>query len=430
METNIANGRVINKKIPEVLEYSNQYKKEMRKLLRLNNIFSEFENKATKDLNFFIDESNRRYSLSKCGINLKALISSTRKKCLDESKKILNDNFYNNKIIETEKEKMKHKGNKILYQKLRNSMEIVKNPELMKKKQNTDNNIKNNIFNSDKNLLLKRKNNNKETKKYNYNYYISNINKNEAIMDNLIDEEQKSLSKSIDNYKSNLDNLKNILHNSPVINKRNHINAYRKLNLNLPKLKFINYTHKKVVKKINDRDDPAKKADIHKLLPFSKLAKKNLDNLTPESTSKPESRKSIVLPYITEPNLPTKKEIPNNFQYYNDYQSTIAVVANSANKELFANKNFDKKRVEVENILMVDDIPNVQLYDDLTNQKVNNIKEERRNRNSIISKNQNYLKLTEQQKINLDIEKNINLIKEIEDNLYNQGNKTAINNQN
>ena len=79
---------------------------------------------------------------------------------------------------------------------------------------------------------------------------------------------------------------------------------------------------------------------------------------------------------------------------------------------------------------MVDDIPNVQLYDDLTNQKVNNIKEERRNRNSIICKNQNYLKLTEQQKINLDIEKNINLIKEIEDNLYNQGNKTAINNQN
>ena len=205
METNIANGRVINKKIPEVLEYSNQYKKEMRKLLRLNNIFSEFENKATKDLNFFIDESNRRYSLSKCGINLKALISSTRKKCLDESKKILNDNFYNNKIIETEKEKMKHKGNKILYQKLRNSMEIVKNPGLMK---NTEKKIKNNLFNSDKNILLNRKNNNK---KIHFNYNIINLNKNEKIMDNIINEEQKSLSQSIDNYKSNLDILKNIL---------------------------------------------------------------------------------------------------------------------------------------------------------------------------------------------------------------------------
>ena len=69
-----------------------------------------------------------------------------RKKSLDESKKILNDNFYNKKIIESEKEKMKHKGNKILYQKLRNSMEIVKNPGLMK---NTEKKIKNNLFNSD-----------------------------------------------------------------------------------------------------------------------------------------------------------------------------------------------------------------------------------------------------------------------------------------
>ena len=94
MEINIANGRVINKKIPEVIEYSDQYKKEMKKLMRLNNIFSEFENKATRDLDFFIDESNRRYSKSKCGINLKALISSTRKKCLDESKKILKDDSY------------------------------------------------------------------------------------------------------------------------------------------------------------------------------------------------------------------------------------------------------------------------------------------------------------------------------------------------
>jgi hypothetical protein len=134
METILENGKIINKKIPEVIEYSDQYKKEMKKLMRLNNIFSEFENKATRDLDFFIDESNRRYSKSKCGINLKALISSTRKKCLDESKKILKDDFYNNKIIKSEKEKMKHKNNVILYKNLKNSMNIVKNPELTKNK--------------------------------------------------------------------------------------------------------------------------------------------------------------------------------------------------------------------------------------------------------------------------------------------------------
>ena len=421
METKIENGKIINKKVPEVIEFSNQYKKEMKKLLRLNNIFSEFENKATKELNFFIDESNKRYSMSKFGNNIKALITSTRKKSLDESKKILNDNFYNNKIIESEKEKMKHKGNKILYQKLRNYMEIVKNPGLMKNQQN----------NTDKNILLKRKNNNKESKKYNFNFNITNLDKNEKTMDSIINEEQKSLSKSIDNYKSNLDNLRNILNNIPVINKRKHSFAYKKLNLNLPKLKFINYSNKKVVKKLNDRDDPNKKADIHKLLPFSNLSKKIADNsITPQSTLNIDSRKSRALPYITEPKSPNNKQIPNNFQNYKDYQSTIDVVATSANKELFAIKNFDKKRNEVENILMVDDIPKIQLYDDLAHQKANNVKEERKRRNYILCKNQNYHKLTDQQKINLDIEKNINLIKEIEEDLYNKANKAEIYNEN
>ena len=93
-------------------------------------------------------------------------------------------------------------------------------------------------------------------------------------------------------------------------------------------------------------------------------------------------------------------------------------MADSANKELFVNNNFDKKRAEVESILLVDDIPKVQLYDDLAHQKANNIKGERRRKNNIISKNQNYLKLTEQQKVNLEIETNLNLIKNIEDNLY------------
>ena len=178
-------------------------------------------------------------------------------------------------------------------------------------------------------------------------------------------------------------------------------------------------------------DDPAKKADIHKLLPFSKLGKNNLENIVnSELASKRESRKSVIFPYITEPKpkMSVKREIPKDFQYYKDYQNTISVVANSANKELFANKNFDKKRTDVENFLKVDDIPNVQIYDDLAHQKANEVKEERRSKNNIISKKQNYLKLSIQQRMNLDIDKNISLIKDIEDNLYKKGNKAEKNN--
>ena len=418
METNIENGKIINEKIPEVLEYSDKYRKELRKLLRLNNIFSEFENKATKDLNFYIEESNRRYSMSKCGINIKGLISSTRKKCLDESKKILNDKFYNNKIIEREKEKLKHKGNTILYKKLKGSMNIVRNPEL-KKKENED--------------LLKRNNNGikKRENHHEFNYNRTNTEKSEKIMDIIINEEEKSLSKSIDKYISNLNQLKIILETSPVINRRKNSNAYKKLNLYLPNLKFISYAAKKEVKKNIDMDDPAKKADIHKLLPYSKLGKKNLEKkINSESASKHESRKSVILPYLTEPKqkLSIKREIPKDFQYYKDYQNTISVVVNSANKELFANQNFEKKRSDIEDVLKVDDIPNVQLYDDLAHQKANDVKEERRSKNNIISKKQNYLKLSIQQRMNLDIEKNINLINNIEDSLYKKGIITGKNN--
>ena len=129
----IENGKIINKMIPEAIEDSTNYSKEIKKRMKLNNIFSEFENKATNDLNFFIDESNRRYTKSKCGINLNSLISSTRKKCLNESIKILNDNFYNNKIIEDERAKMKFKSAQKYYKKIKNTFNIIRNPELKRK---------------------------------------------------------------------------------------------------------------------------------------------------------------------------------------------------------------------------------------------------------------------------------------------------------
>ena len=64
---------------------------------------------------------------------------------------------------------------------------------------------------------------------------------------------------------------------------------YRKLDLHLPNLKFVNYAPRKNTEKNIDRDDPSKKADIHKLLPFSKLGQKNTEKLIlPEYPKKRE----------------------------------------------------------------------------------------------------------------------------------------------
>ena len=320
---------------------------------------------------------------------------------------------------------MKYKNNKILYKNLRNSMNIVKYPELINDNNNTMIN-RNGSFISK--LLKIGKNNKKKGGKYNFNYNQNNLSKNEKIMNEIINEEQNSIGKSINSYKFNLDKLKdNFDSNQQIIDRKKSSSMHKKLNLFLPNLKFINYHAKKDGPKNIDRDDPAKKADIHKLLPYSKLGQLNSEqnyNTQPSNSNKEENKKKI-FPYITEPNLPSNSQIPKNMQYYKDYQDTLSVVADSANKELYVKKNFDVKREEVENILKVDDIPKVELYDQLAHEQTNKIKEDRRNRNSEICKKQNLLKLNNIQLMNLEIEKNIDLIKSIEDCLYNKDKKPS-----
>ena len=155
MEEVIENGKIINKMIPKAINESKVHEKEIKKKLKLNEIFSEFENKATNEFNFYLDESNRRYTKSKCGINLKSLIASTRRKCLDESIKILNDDFYNNnKIIKEEREKMRFKSGKKYYKKIKKTFNVIRNPEIKRKDLlNSEENINldNNIYNYENN---------------------------------------------------------------------------------------------------------------------------------------------------------------------------------------------------------------------------------------------------------------------------------------
>jgi len=430
----IENGKIINKMIPEAIEDSTNYSKEIKKRMKLNNIFSEFENKATNDLNFFIDESNRRYTKSKCGINLNSLISSTRKKCLNESIKILNDNFYNNKIIEDERAKMKFKSAQKYYKKIKNTFNIIRNPELKRKElyledindidlNNNDNNKESTI-----NEIRKKYNNNEKRNasiSYNWKYEPSNRIKDKTKINSVINYENRIIHQSIDNYKSNLNNLKYNFEEKKV-NNGYHLNIPKKIKFNLPQLKLLNYAKDKVKSDKPSQHDENKKADIHKLIPFSKYAKYCFGLSTKNISfdkSKIQENKDNTLPYITEPS------VPDNNHYYKNYNNTISVVANSANKELFVNKNYDKKREDFENILKVNDIPELKFYEKIIQKKANNLAQKRRERNEIISKEQNYHKLTNKQRMNFDIERNINLIKNIENSLYGKENN-KINNSN
>ena len=101
-------SRALNILIPQLISKSNNLTKEIKNRIKLNKIFSEFENKASNNFNYFISSSNQRYTNSKLGNNLDLIINSTRAKNIDEATKIVNDKFYKDKNLEIEKQKMKY----------------------------------------------------------------------------------------------------------------------------------------------------------------------------------------------------------------------------------------------------------------------------------------------------------------------------------
>ena len=423
--------KIINETIPQAITDSNLYRKEIKKRMKLNSIFSEFDTKAYHDLNFFIDESNWRYSKSKGGLNLNSLISGTRKKCLDESMKVLNDKFYTNKIIEKERNKMFYKNSDKLYKQVKNRINVIKNPEIKKKELKmaslteegldefdnydiNENNInefirKNSNMNSPYNTLERKNSNGGINLK-------KNLHKDILKMNEVINTENNLIHKSLDNYKITLNKLKNKYEEAKKLKqgKEPKLNIHKKINIDFPKIKLLNYIHYDLYPKSDDDDEELRKINVRKLLPFTKYGKyyKSLnENLTMNESNKDEN-KDKTLPYITEP------IIPDNRHYYKNYQNTICVVHDSANKELFVDRNYEKKRDDVENILCIDNIPSLKVYDYIAHKGSEKIKEKRRKKNDRISHQQNYLKLTAKQKRNVDIDNNLQSIKDIEDDLF------------
>ena len=437
MKVLIEKGKIINDMIPQVITNSNLYRKEIKKRIRLNDIFSEFENKAYNDLNHYIEQSNQRYNKLKSGTNLKALISTTRKKNLNESMKILNDKFYtSNNIIGEERNKMLYKNTDKFYKKLKNSMKTIKNPEIKKKE------LKIKDLNDDElqvyeNMNINEKDLDEYIKRYNsidYNddnplnslygkdsnsgisFRGQNLNNDKNAISEVINDENKTIFNSIDNYKTTLIKLKKKYDEAKKvsIDKEPRLNIHKKINFNFPKIKLLNYAHYDLSPKIEKNNDEIYKVNMEKLLPFSKYGKYSYSVEKNDSCNNTENREKNdkTLPYITEPNL------PNNNYYYKNYQNTIYVVHNTAKKEIFTKKNFNKKMDDIESILGVDDIPDLKSYDYIARKKTNSIAQERKKKNDKISERQNYLKLTEIQRRNVDISKNIQFLDNVSNNLY------------
>ena len=409
-------SKALNILIPRLIDKSNNLTKEIQSRIKLNKIFSEFENKASNNLNYFITASNHRYTSSKLGNDLDSIIYSSRPKNIKEATKIINDKFYLDTNVEKEKKKMKYKSTNKIYKDIRDTFNKMKLPLETRFSKDTKKEIQLIIKGKDKKSSkeIKIDNNDKNIdepqKQVVYDMEIINK-KNKNVINNEFEKEQNSIENNINNYLNSLNNIQikdshKSSSSSPSSHKKN-------LPFKLPNIKLINYKQYQPPKrKIITEDD--KKPDIRKLLPYSKLGKNNdFINKNEESILNENNNKNF--PFITEPNI---KIIRNNTNYHN----TLNVVYNSANNEFLLQNKLDKKRRKIEKMLGIDEIPDLNTYDDIAFKNAEKIKDERHRQAKKLCESQKFAVLSRKAKINMIIDNDMKLLDKLENKIYNNGN--------
>ena len=271
-------SKALNILIPRLINKSNDLTKEIKNRIKLNKIFSEFENKASNNFNYFITVSNKRYTNSKLGNDLDTIIRATRVKNVNEAKKIVNDRFYKDKNLEIEKQKMKYKSTERIHDDIKDTFNKMRIPLESKFSKNTQKEIELIINDMDyKTTTNKRKNtffwnlsSDKEKKPF-INPKL-NIKYGQKSIKTELEKDKHSIDNAISSYLENLQEEKGESISAQF--------SPKKLVFNLPKIKLINYKQKKPPKKRTITEEE-KKPNIRKLLPYSRLGKHC--NFKPES---------------------------------------------------------------------------------------------------------------------------------------------------
>ena len=402
-------SKALNLLIPRLIDKSNNLKKEINSRIKLNKIFSEFENKASNNFNYFISASNNRYNSSKLGNDLDSIIYNTRSKNINEAKKIINDKFYSDSILEKEKQKMKYKSTSKIYKDIRDTFNMMKLPLETRFSRNSKKEIQ---------LILKGIDNKPQTENKNNNLEDQNEKQKQiTIEDNVkvgkrainleFERERNSIEKTINEYLDNLNSASST--NYGIISEVKSPIPKKKYNFSLPKIKLMYYKKFQTPSKsITIEED--KKPDIRKLLPYSKLGKniKIKKNADENSSMNESSNKNF--PFITEANI--------NIYRNHEYNNTLNVVFNSANNEFQLQNIFDSKRRKLDNVLGINDIPQIEEYDDIASKKSERIKEERHLKSKKLSDSQRFEILSRKEQFNKVIDNNMDLLDQLEDRIY------------
>ena len=374
----IEKNRAINILVPRLIDKTKNLQKEIKSRILLNKIFSEFENKASNKLNYFIKNSRKRYNCGKFGNNIDSFLSETERDNIKEANKIINNDFYKDSEMKLEKKKMKYKSTTKLFSDINDIFEKIKYPLDEKFNRNSRKQIQLILNNKDiekpKSEIQKVIINKISPKQRNiirfYNQKARTTDK--QVINSQLEKDQKSIQNSIDEYLNKI--------NSQFLTGRINNQSHQKIQYNLesynnrPKIKFpkinlLNYynqLNRPIQPKIIKKKIFLKSPDISKVLPYYKSFKKKEKK---EKISKENNK----IPFITEVDIKVNKK-----DY--DYDNTQDIVYSSANNELNIKQKIDNKRKLLDDLLGFDNIPRISVYNKIIKQKKEKMKLEKLNK--------------------------------------------------
>ena len=375
---NIEKNQAINILVPRLIDKTEHLQNEIKTRILLNKIFSEFENKASNKLNYFITNSFKRYNCTKLGNNINTFLTEREKENKNEINKILNSNFYNDTDLKLEKKKMKYKSTTKLLKGINEIFDKIKYPLETRFSRNSKIKIRE-IINGKDELKSKKENKAKkvEIKKLTPAkrniikfYNKQSLTTDKKIINSELYKEQKSIQDSINDYLNKINNkiLKADVNSgiSPfsILNSE----TYRtKPKINFPKINFLEYRNIKRPKETKlNKNTFQKSPDINKIMPYYKSFKKREDEKINNEDKK--------IPFITEVGIKVQN---NNKDREYDFDDTQDVVYTSANNELNIHQSLDFKRKKLDEMFGLNNVPNITTYNNIISQKIENSRMEK-----------------------------------------------------
>ena len=387
-----------NDLIPQLLEKFTYYTDKFKDRIKVDSIFSEFNDTARIELNKFIKMSQTRYKGVKSGNNLENMLLYQKPKFNKLTNNILSDIFYNTNEIEAENKKLLKKPNK------KNNQELIdiRNQIILKTKDFSKNELRNRERLS---KIIERKKLNqyellsrldfiyepkslkrnspkkiqeveKEESEKDSKDYFQPLEEQKNFFENLMNEDNKQFNDNLKEYKEYLNNLKLNYKDGDSLkkNKNEKKEEEQKFQFLTENVKLLSFKEEENLDLIpKKKEEP--KFDVRKLMKYTKrgrrsaklysqghfynkLNKKNENN---QNKKRPKSnQKTISSPTNTLYNYSNYTDFDqiNNNNLNNDlesklsfsnYKNTIKTVKNEAQKANLINKNFDYKWKTMEN---------------------------------------------------------------------------------